>query len=201
MTGPIFEIVSCAYLAGDFGATGFLTAGFAFAAGFAAAAAGLAGAFVAGLAAVFAAGLAAAGLAADVLVAVLGAAGFLAAGFLAADGSLPFLLSYTFLPATAAAAVAMTAPATAAVLPGFSLIAEPADAAALEAASTADFALVDALSDTERALPVRSSAKLRSLFITLLSAPVSSGFFGMIRSSLSLYCNNNRLASISFLFA
>ena len=182
-------------------AAGFLAAGLALAAGFADATAGLAGVFAAGLATVFVAGLAAAGLAAADLTAVFGAAGFLAAGFLVADRFLPLLLSYTFLPATAAAAVAMTAPATAAALPGFSLMTEPAVAAALEAASTADLAVLDADSVTDRALPVRSSARLRSLFITLLSAPVSSGFFGMIRSSLSLYCNNNRLASISFLSA
>ncbi|OYY16272.1 MAG: hypothetical protein B7Y62_03835 [Sphingomonadales bacterium 35-56-22] len=59
--------------------------------------------------------------------------GFLAAGFFAGAFVPLVLRSYTFLPATAAAAVAITAPATAAVLPGFSLITDPAVAAAVDA--------------------------------------------------------------------
>jgi hypothetical protein len=97
------------------------------------------------------------------------------------------LRSYTFLPATAAAAVAITAPATAADLPGFSLIAVPAVAAALEAESTADLAVVDAVSAADRALPERVSVKLRNLFNNVLNIPVSVGFIDISRSSLG--CN------------
>ena len=63
-------------------------------------------------------------------------------------------------------------------------MAEPAVAAALEAESTADLAVVDADSAAERAVPVRPSAKSRNLFSTLSNVPVSVGFFGMGRSSL-----------------
>jgi len=196
----------------DFFAVGFFAAGFATAAGFAAGfVAGLAAGFVAGLAAgfaaVFAAGFAtgfavatgfAAGLAAGFFAAGFFTAGFFAAGFLTAAflaagflpaGFAPFadLRSYTFLPATAAAAVAITAPATAADFPGLSLMAVPAVAAALEAESTADLAVVDAVSAAERALPVRASAKLRKLFNNVLNTPASVGFFGISRSSFG--CN------------
>jgi hypothetical protein len=91
------------------------------------------------------------------------------------------------LPATAAAAVAITAPATAADFPGLSLMAVPAVAAALEAESTADLAVVDAVSAAERALPVRASVKLRKLFNNVLNTPASVGFFGISRSSFG--CN------------
>ena len=63
-------------------------------------------------------------------------------------------------------------------------MAVPAVAAAVEAPSTADLAVLVAVSAAERAVPVSSSAKLRSLFMTLSNVPVSSGFFGMGRSSL-----------------
>jgi hypothetical protein len=197
----------------DFFAVGFFAAGFAaglaavFAAGFTVGfLAGFAAVFVAGLAAgfaaVFAAGFAtgfavatgfAAGLADGFFAAGFFAAGFLTAAFLAAGflpaGFAPFadLRSYTFLPATAAAAVAITAPATAADFPGLSLMAVPAVAAALEAESTADLAVVDAVSAAERALPVRASVKLRKLFNNVLNTPASVGFFGISRSSFG--CN------------
>jgi hypothetical protein len=60
-------------------------------------------------------------------------------------------------------------------------------AAALEAESTADLAVVDAVSAAERALPVRASVKLRKLFNNLLNTPASVGFFGISRSSFG--CN------------
>ena len=155
-------------------------------------AAGFAGAafFIAGLArgAGFAA---AAGFAAGRFAAGFFTAGFLASGFVAAGFALLAVLrSYTFLPATAAAAaVAITAPATAADLPGFSLMAVPAVAAALEAESTADLAVVDAVSAADRALPERVSTRSRNVVNTALNPPFFSGFLGIIRSSLG--CNAN----------
>ena len=114
--------------------------------------------------------------------------GFLVAGFFAAGFALLAVLrAYTFFPATAAAAVAMTAPATAADLTGFSLMTVPALAAALEAESTADLAVVVAVSAAERAVPERVSVKLRNLFNSLFNILVFSGFFSISRSSLG--CN------------
>jgi hypothetical protein len=81
----------------------------------------------------------------------------------------------------------MTAPATAADLPGFSLMTVPAAVAALDAESTADLAVADAVSAAEWALPERVSVKLRNVFNSLLNIPVFSGLFGMGRSSLG--CN------------
>jgi len=207
------DFFAVGFFAAGFATVAGFAAGFAaglaavFAAGFTVGfLAGFAAVFVAGLAAgfvaVFAAGFAtgfavatgfAAGLADGFFTAGFFAAGFFTAAFLAAGflpaGFAPFadLRSYTFLPATAAAAVAITAPATAADFPGLSLMAVPAVAAALEAESTADLAVVDAVSAAERALPVRASVKLRKLFNNVLNTPASVGFFGISRSSFG--CN------------
>jgi hypothetical protein len=143
-----------------------------------------AGAFLTGdvlaMAGFFAAFAFAAGVAAFLAGAF--ATGFLGAGF----AGVALLRLYNLVPATAAAAVAKTAPATAADFPGLSLIAAPADVAAslaelatLFAVSAADFA-------ADFALPVRLSAKSRSFSLALSKVPVFFGDLGMGDTSSKL---------------
>jgi hypothetical protein len=56
-------------------------------------------------------------------------------------------------------------------LPGFSLMTVPAVTAALEAESTADFAVVVAVSAADRALPERASVRSRTVVKSLLNTP------------------------------
>ena len=63
----------------------------------------------------------------------------------------------------------------------------PAVAAALEAVSTADFAVVVAVSAADRALPERVSVRSRTVVKSLLNTSFFSDFLGIIRSSLG--CN------------
>jgi hypothetical protein len=109
------------------------------------------------------------------------AAGFLAAGFVGCDfAEDPVFLLYILVPTTAAAAVAITAPATAADLPGLPLIAVPADEAALLAESTAFLAVSDADLAADFALPVNVSASSRILALAFSKVPVGCSCFGMI---------------------
>ena len=105
--------------------------------------------------------------------AAFAAAGFAAGFFAAVLGAL--LLSYILAPATAAVAAATTAPATAADLPGLSLITLPALVAVSPALSTALFAVADADFAADLALPVRLSARPRSVAFAFAKVPV--GFF------------------------
>lgn len=107
------------------------------------------------------------------------AAGFLAAGF--ADE--PLLLLYNLVPATAAAAVAKTAPATAADLPGLSLITFPADVAASLAVLAALLAVSDADFAADFAPPVTLSAKSRSFSLARSNAPPDLGDLAIFHSS------------------
>jgi hypothetical protein len=149
----MFQAADGGFFAGAFLATGFLAAGF------------FAGVVLAGADGGFLAGAF--------------AAGFLAAGFVE-DA---VLLLYNFVPATAAAAVAKTAPATAADLPGLSLITLPADVAASLAVVAALLAVSEADLAADFAPPVTLSAKSRSFSLARSNAPPDLGDLAIFHSS------------------